>query len=83
MVFQGYSSQKYITLDVKHISVGQSFDIDADTNDWGLSWTVNDKSVATIDAASGVITGQKAGLVMVTVTSKSGLTDTCLIMVDK
>ena len=83
MVFQGYSSQKYITLDVKHISVGQSFDIDADTNDWGLSWTVNDKSVATIDAASGVITGEKAGLVMVTVTSKSGLTDTCLIMVDK
>ncbi len=82
-VFQGYSSQKYIELEAKHISVGESFDIDADTNDTGLYWTVNDTSVATIDATNGKIIGKKAGLVMVTVTSSSGLSDTCLIAIDK
>ncbi len=80
----GYSSQKYIDLyGIKHISVGESFDINAESSDTSLHWTVNDTSVAEIDSSSGVITGKKAGLVMVTVTSSSGLSDTCLVMIDK
>ena len=75
----GYSSQKYIEFEnIKHIKKGESFTVTVDTNDSGLSWTVNDSSVATIDP-NGKITGKKRGLVMVTVTSLSGLTDSCLV----
>ena len=78
----GYSSQKYISLDnIRHIETGERFTVTADTNDGGLVWQVNDTAVAQIDSSTGVITGLKRGLVMVTVTSASGLSDSCLLAV--
>lgn len=79
----GYSSQNYIDIpNIRHISVGESFTVTANTNDSGLTWTCNDTGVLSIDSSSGAVTGVKRGLVLVTVRSDSGLYDSCLIMVD-
>ncbi len=79
----GYSSQNYIDIpSIKHIGVGESFAIAADTNDSGLSWSCNDSSVLSVDRSTGRVTGVKRGLVLVTVRSSSGLSDSCLVMVD-
>ncbi len=79
----GYSSQAWIDLPgVKHISQGETFTVTADTNEDSLTWSCNDASVARIDSATGAVTAIKPGLVLITVTSESGLSDSCLIMVD-
>ncbi len=83
MTLVGYSSQRYIDLyGIRHISVGDKFDINADSSSNNLYWSVNDTSVATIDSKTGKITGKAAGLVMVTVSDDNGLTDSCLVMID-
>ena len=80
---EGYSSQNYIDIPyIKHISVGESFTVTANTNDSGLNWSCNDTSVLSIDSSTGTVTGVKRGLVLVTVRSDSGLYDSCLVMVD-
>lgn len=79
----GYSSQKYIDLPgIRHIAVGDSFTVTADTNEKNLFWSCNDTSVAEINSSTGEITALSHGLVLITVTSPSGLTDSCLIAVD-
>lgn len=79
---EGFSSQRYIRIpDIRHISVGESFKITVDTNDTGLHWQCSDPSVAAI-GADGTLTGIHSGLVLITVTSDSGLEDSCLIMID-
>lgn len=83
MTLTGYSSQTYIDIpNIKHLSVGQSFTVQASTNDTGLYWYSNDSSVLSIDSSTGLATARAKGLVIVEVTSTSGLTDSCLIMVD-
>lgn len=79
----GYSSQRYIEIaDIKHIAVGETFTIEASTNDDGLHWSSNDDNILTIDSSTGKATGKNKGLVLVSVESESGLNDSCLIMVD-
>lgn len=79
---EGFSSQRYIRIpDIRHIGVGESFVITVDTNDTGLRWQCSDPSVAAI-GADGTLTGIQSGLVLITVTSDSGLEDSCLIMID-
>lgn len=83
LTLEGYSSQSWIDLPgIRHISVGSTFDIEADTNETSLLWSCNDTSVARVDSATGVVTAIKPGLVVITVKSESGLSDSCLIMVD-
>jgi len=83
LTLEGYSSQSWIDLPgIRHISVGSTFDIDADTNETGLVWSCNDTSVASVNASTGEITALSPGLVLVTVRSESGLTDSCLVAVD-
>ena len=83
LTLEGYSSQSWIDLPgIRHISVGNTFDIEADTNETSLLWSCNDTSVAQVDSATGVVTAIKPGLVVITVKSESGLSDSCLIMVD-
>ncbi len=80
----GYSSKKYIELsDVKSIAVGEKFTLVADSDQTDLKWSCNDESVAKIDADTGEITGIREGLVTVSVASESGLSDTCIVMVEK
>lgn len=79
----GYSSQTWIDLPgIRHISQGSVFTVTADTNEEYLTWSCNDTSVARINASTGEITAIKPGVVLVTVTSDSGLTDSCLIAID-
>lgn len=79
----GYSSQRYIEIDdIKHIAVGEAFTVEASTNDGGLHWSSNDDNILSVDASTGKVTGKNKGLVLVSVESESGLTDSCLIMVD-
>lgn len=79
----GYSSQKYIEIaDIKHIAIGEIFTIEANTNDNGLHWSSNNDDILSVDSSTGKVTGKNKGLVLVSVESESGLTDSCLIMVD-
>ncbi len=79
----GYSAYKYITIpNIKHIKPNETFKIEANTNDTGLYWSSSDSSVVKINSATGEITGIRSGLVLITVKSSSGLSDSCLIMVD-
>lgn len=79
----GYSSQRYIEIaDIKHIAVGETFTIEASTNDGELHWSSNDDNILTIDSSTGKATGKNKGLVLVSVESESALNDSCLLMVD-
>ena len=79
---EGYSSQRFIRIDgIRHVAVGERFQITAQTNDTGLRWYCSDTAVASIDN-DGTLTGIKPGLVLVTVISDSGLEDSCLVMID-
>ncbi len=79
----GYSSQRFIEIaEIKHIAVGETFTVEASTNDDGLYWSSNDENVLSVDSSTGKVTGNNKGLVLVSVESESGLTDSCLIMVD-
>lgn len=83
LTLTGYSSQMWIDLPgIRHISVGDSLEITADTNENQLTWTCNDSSIASIDSSNGKLTARNPGLVLVTVTSESGLSDSCLIAID-
>lgn len=80
---EGFSSQRYIRIEgIRHLNVGDSFTITADTNDTGLYWTCSDTMVATIDPNTGTLTAHAKGLVLITVRSTSGLEDSCLIMIE-
>jgi len=79
---EGYSSQRFIRIDgIRHVAVGERFQITAQTNDTGLRWYCSDTAVASI-GNDGTLTGIKPGLVLVTVISDSGLEDSCLVMID-
>lgn len=83
-VLEGFSTQKYIEISgIKRINVGDRFTVAVDTNDTGLLWKCNDTSVAEIDSKTGEIRAKKAGMVLITVTSDSGLEDSCLIKIDE
>ena len=83
-VLEGFSTQKYIEISgIKHIDVGDKFNVTVDTNDTGVLFKCNDTSVAEIDSRTGKITAKKAGMVLITVTSDSGLEDSCLIKIDE
>ncbi len=80
--FTGYSSQKYIEIPgIKTMSIGEAFTVETDTNDTYLRWTSSDAKVAYVDPYSGRITAYKSGLVLITVTSAGGLTESCLIRI--
>ncbi len=82
-VLEGYSSQNYIRVEgIRTVRVGQQFKIEAETNDSGIYWRSSDSTVAYIDPATGLLTTHRAGVVLITVTTDSGLTDSCLIMVE-
>ena len=79
-IFEGYSSQKYIEVEnMTKIKKGDIFNVSISTNDTGAYFTSNDPSVATIDSDSGAIRANKKGIVLITVTTYSGLQDSCLI----
>lgn len=79
-IIEGYSSQKYIKVEnMERISKGKSFTVNISTNDTGARFSCNDTSIATIDPTTGTLKGKRAGIVLVTVTTNSGLTDSCLI----
>ncbi len=81
---EGFSSQKYIEISgIKRINVGDRFTVAVDTNDTGLLWKCNDTLVAEIDSKTGEIRAKKSGMVLITVTSDSGLEDSCLIEIDE
>ena len=81
---EGFSSQKYIEISgIKRINVGDRFTVTVDTNDTGLLWKCNDTSVAEIGSKTGEIRAKKSGMVLITVTSDSGLEDSCLIEIDE
>lgn len=82
LTLEGYSSQSWIDLPgIKTLYPGDSFTVNADTNDGSLVWSCNDTSVARINSETGELTAVKPGVVLVKVTSESGLTDSCLIAV--
>ena len=82
-VLEGFSTQKYIEISgIKHIDVGDKFNVTVDTNDTGVLFKCNDTSVAEIDSKTGEIRAKKSGMVLITVTSDSGLEDSCLIKID-
>jgi len=77
----GYSSQRFIRTDaVRRLNVGDRFTITTETDQAALSWISSDTSVVTVDS-TGTLTAHRAGMVLVTVKSASGLEDSCLIMV--
>lgn len=79
----GFSSKAFIELpEIKHLSVGDKFTVNAKTNDKGLKWSSSDSDILTIDSDSGAAKAKKQGLVLVKVISDSGLEDSCLIIVD-
>ena len=83
-VLEGFSTQKYIEISgIKRINVGDRFTVAVDTNDTGLLFKCNDTSVAEIDSKTGEIRAKKSGMVLITVTSDSGLEDSCLIEIDE
>ncbi len=83
LTLTGYSSQSFIDIpNIKHMAVGESFTVQANTNDGRLYWSTNDSSVLAIDSSTGRATARKKGLVLVSVTTQSGLYDSCLILVD-
>ena len=83
-VLEGFSTQKYIEISgIKHIDVGDKFNVTVDTNDTGVLFKCNDTSVAEIDSKTGEIRAKKSGMVLITVTSDSGLEDSCLIEIDE
>lgn len=80
---EGYSAQKYINVEnLTKVKVGNKFKIEANTNDSGITWTSSDNSVASIDPDTGELQAKRAGVVLISVGSDSGLTDSCLIMVE-
>lgn len=82
LTLEGYSSQSWIDLPgIKEVYVGSEFTVAADSNDGNLVWSCNDSSVARINSQTGVLTAIRPGVVLVTVTSESGLTDSCLVAV--
>ena len=82
LTLTGYSSQMWIDLPgIRYVSVGDRFTVTADTNESELYWSCNDTSVATVDSVTGELTAHRPGVVMVTVTSESGLSDSCLIAI--
>lgn len=79
----GYSSCRYITLsEIKHLSVGEKFTVEAKTNDTGVIWTSNDNNVIAINKTTGEVQAKSKGLVVVTASTDSGLKDSCLILVE-
>lgn len=79
----GYSSQRYIDIpDITSISVGELFTVEAKSSEQDLRWECNDTSTAHIDPDTGVLEGLRPGMVLVTVNSPSGLSDSCLIRID-
>lgn len=80
---EGYSAQRYINVGgIKKLSIGERFTVCAESNDSSLRWSSSDSSVASIDAETGAISAKKSGVVLITVTSSSGLSDSCLLMVE-
>lgn len=80
--FVGYSSQNYIVIPgIRTLGVGEVFTVTADTNDSGLRFSSSDPAVAYVDPFSGRITAYKAGLVLITVTTDSGLEESCLVKI--
>ena len=51
------------------------------SSDFTIIWSSSDASCATVDPLTGAITGVAAGTAIITVTSNSGATDTCIVVV--
>ncbi len=78
----GYSAQKYIKVpNITRLNAGDTFTVTAESNETDLTWASSDTSVLSIDAKTGKVTALKKGMVIVTVTSPSALTSSCIIEV--
>ena len=79
----GFSSQKYIVIPgIRHISVGDSFQIEVETNSDSLYWASTDSAVASVDSSTGMVYANAPGLVLVSVTTDEGNYDSCLLMIE-
>lgn len=77
---EGYSSQRYINVeDMTTIPRGSSMTIDISTNDTGAFFTTSDSSIASVDPYTGEVYGIRGGIVLISVVTDSGLSDSCLI----
>ena len=80
---EGYSAQNYINVEnITKLPVGSTFTVEAETNDTGITWCSSDPAIASVDPDTGVITGKKRGVVLISVGTDSGLSDSCLVMIE-
>lgn len=77
---EGYSSQRYINVEnMTTLSRGSSMTVNISTNDTGAFFTTSDSSIASVDPYTGEVYGNRAGIVLISVVTDSGLSDSCLI----
>ncbi|MBO5929447.1 MAG: Ig-like domain-containing protein [Clostridia bacterium] len=72
-----------ITEETKVIGVGDQVTLNATIvpADADVEWTSSDESIATVDSATGKVTGVKQGTVTITATIEDGKSDTCEVSV--
>lgn len=82
-IMEGFASQRYIRLeDADSLNPGQQLQLSVEGEDPTVCWESSDPSVAKVDPQTGLVTGMKTGLVLITVTNESGAQDSCLIRVN-
>ena len=80
---EGFASQRYIRLEeATALKPGQQLQLGVEGDDPTLRWESSDPSVAKVDPQTGLVTGMKTGLVLITVTNETGVQDSCLIRVN-
>lgn len=79
----GFSSQNYVVIPgIRHLAVGDSFQIEFETNSDSLYWASTDSAVASVDSNTGMVYANAPGLVLVSVTTDEGNYDSCLLMIE-
>ena len=82
-IMEGFASQRYIRLEeATALKPGQQLQLGVEGDDPTLRWESSDPSVAKVDPQTGLVTGMKTGLVLITVTNETGVQDSCLIRVN-
>lgn len=76
-----------ITSNVTQVNIGSTITLTADAlpadaNDKTITWSSENDSIATVDPATGVVTGVAAGNVVITASSNNGHTATVTVLVN-